>query len=118
MCNSVLQEHIVTKHIGTITVIDQSIRAKGERHTKTQGTCKTGERCTAHIKDLSSGEVHVQYCSTHHNHDIGHVRIQHDTRMKIAAQLHQGVTMTRIMDNIRENTEGGITREHLVIFTT
>jgi hypothetical protein len=34
--------------------------------------------------------------------------------MKIAAQLQQGVTMGRIMDNIRGNTVGGITREHLV----
>ena len=34
--------------------------------------------------------------------------------MKIAAQLQQGVTMDRIMDNIRENVVEGITREHLV----
>jgi hypothetical protein len=34
--------------------------------------------------------------------------------MKIAAQLQQGVTIARIMDNIRENTVGSITREHLV----
>ena len=34
--------------------------------------------------------------------------------MKIAAQLQQGVTMERIMDNIRENVVEGITREHLV----
>ena len=34
--------------------------------------------------------------------------------MKIAAQLQQGVSMSRIMDNIRGYTGGGITREHLV----
>ena len=38
----------------------------------------------------------------------------HETQMKIAAQLQQGVTIERIMDNIRENTTEGITREHLV----
>ena len=67
-------------------------------------------------KDLNTGEVVVKYCLTHHNHDIniGHLRMQHDTRMKIAAQLQQGIPLERIMDNIRENTTKGITREHLV----
>ena len=66
--------------------------------------------------DLLTGRVVVQYCSTHHNHEVrlGHVRKPHDTRMKIAAQLQQGVKMERIMNNIRQNTVGGINREHLV----
>ena len=34
--------------------------------------------------------------------------------MKIAAQLQQGVTIERIMDNIRDDTMEGIIREHLV----
>ena len=94
-------------------------RAKGVRQTKGQGSCKVGERCIAHmkaIKDNYTGEVVVQYCSTHHNHEvnIGQLRMQHDTRMKIAAQLQQGVTIEKIMDNIRGNIEKGITREHLV----
>ena len=85
---------------------------KGIRQTKSQGSSKIEERCTAHIKaiqDLSSGEVLVEYCSTHHNHEVnlGHVRLQHDTRMKIASQLQQGVAITRIVDNIN-------TGEHLV----
>ena len=68
------------------------------------------------IKDQLKGSVEVHYCSTHHNHEIslGHIRIAHETRMKIASQLQQGVTIERIMDNIRENTMEGITREHLV----
>ena len=94
-------------------------RSKGVRHTKSQGTSKIGERCRAHMRvteDIHTGLVSVQYCSTHHNHDInlGHLRLQHDTRMKIAAQLQQGVGMSRIMDNIRGDICGGITREHLV----
>ena len=40
--------------------------------------------------------------------------MQEDTRMNIAAQLQQGITIQRIMDNIRGNTTSGITREHLV----
>ena len=94
-------------------------KAQGKRQTKTQGTCKLGERCIAHMKvtkDQVTGSVDVHYCSTHHNHEVslGHLRIPHETRMKIAAQLQQGVTIERIMDNIRDNTMEGITREHLV----
>ena len=92
---------------------------KGVRHMKGQGSCKVGEMCTAHIKaikDLDSGEMIVRYCSTHHNHIVtmGHLRMQESTRLKIAAQLQQGVSIQRIMDDVRENTAGGITREHLL----
>ena len=91
----------------------------GMRHSKGQGSCKIGERCIAHmkaIKDTDTGEVVVHYCSTHHNHEVrmGHLRIQGVTRMKIAAQLQQGVSMQRIMDDVRDNTSSGITREHLL----
>ena len=45
---------------------------------------------------------------------MGHLRMQDTTRLKIAAQLQQGVSMERIMDDIRENTGSGIKREHLI----
>ena len=82
--------------------------AHGIQQPKTQGTCKIGERCIANMKvtkDLTTGRVELHYCSTHHNHEVilGHVRMPHKTRMKIAAQLQQGVTIERIMDNTREN---------------
>ena len=94
-------------------------KGQGKRQMKTQGTCKVGKMCTAHIKaskDQLTGIVNVFYCSTHHNHDVslGHLRMPNETRMKIANQLQQGVTIERIMDNIRNNIAGGITREHLV----
>ena len=38
----------------------------------------------------------------------GHIRLPHESQMKIAAQLQQGVTIEKIMDNIRENTTEGI----------
>ena len=77
------------------------------------------KRCTAHMKvvnDTDTGEVIVHYCSTHYNHKIsmGHLRIQEATHLKIAAQLQEGVTRQRIMDNIRDSVTFGITREHLV----
>ena len=92
---------------------------KGIRNTKRQGSSKTGQRCTAHMKvvnDTDTGEVTVHYCSTHYKHEIsmGHLRIQEATRLNIAAQLQEGVTRQRIMDNIRDSVTFGITREHLV----
>ena len=36
----------------------------------------------------------------------GHIRLPHESQMKIAAQLQQGVTIEKIMDNI--NTTEGI----------
>ena len=80
-------------------------KTKGKRQLKTQGTCKLGERCIAHMKATIhqlTGTVEVQYCSTHHNHEVslGHIRIPHETQMEIAAQLQQGVTIERIMDNM------------------
>ena len=59
----------------------------------------------------------MQYCNVHHNHEmsLAHVRLPYDhTRLKIAALLQQGVTIERIMANIRENTAGGLNREHLI----
>ena len=48
-------------------------KGKGKRQLKTQGCCKTGEYCVAHIKttrNMCSGKVSVEYCPTHHSHDI------------------------------------------------
>ena len=94
-------------------------KSSGKRQLKTQISSKLGERCIAHIKamkDEQTGKVEVQYCSTHHNHEIslGHIRMPHETRMKIAAQRQQGVTINRIMDNILDYTNQGITGEHVV----
>ena len=92
---------------------------QGKRQSKTQGSCKLRERCIARMKvtrDQLTGSVDAQYCSIHHNHEVslGHLRIRHETCMKIAAQLQQWVTIERIMGNIRNNTMEGITREYLV----
>ena len=68
------------------------------------------------MKDQLTGTADVQYCSTHHNHQfsLGHLRIPHETRIKIAAQLQQGVIIERIIDKIRDSTMEGATRDYLV----
>ena len=94
-------------------------RGTGKRQLKTQGSAKVGEQCTAHMrasKNLVSGHVDVQYCSTHHNHDtrLGHLRLPEEDRLQIAAKIQQGVTMNRILDDIRDSITTEVAREHLV----
>ena len=65
---------------------------------------------------MTTGEVAVQYCSTHNSHSIslGHLRIPSDTRLKIASKLYQGVSIENVLDDIRDKVDTSISREHLV----
>ena len=94
----------------------------GKRMTKLQGSSKLDEYCTAYMRVSQSQSCHanvlVEYCSTHCNHtpseDIGHLRMPEELRMRIAAKLHQGVSITKILDDIRDTvTINGLQREHV-----
>ena len=90
----------------------------GMRSVKSQGTSKVSGYCSAHmkvVKDLKAKSILVYYTSTHHNHQthLGHLRMTNATRMKIASKLQQGITIERILDDIRDNLVE-IIREHIV----
>ena len=92
---------------------------KGESQLKTQGTTKIGYQCSAYVKateDLINGKVHVAYCSTHYNHNLqlAHLKIPYNTRLEIIKKLELGVTLDRVLDDIRDTCDGGINREHQV----
>ena len=94
-------------------------RGKGERGLKSQGTSKIKPHCSASIKAIKcikSNKVTVQYTSTHYNHEIqlGHLRINDSTRTMIADKLKKGITVERIIDDIRDIKDSAIDREHLV----
>ena len=78
-----------------------------------QESCKSGKNCLAHIKvsDNGTGLVKVEYYNSH-NHEVllGHLRIAHNTRGKIAL----GIPAEKIMDMIRDSIPDGITREHII----
>ena len=98
---------------GTFTPRGQQLRQE-----KSQGTRKIGKQCTAHIKakvNEDNGHVEVMYCATH-NHVVrlAHVQIPNQTRMIIASKLKQGISMERILDDIRESVSNGLCRQHLV----
>ena len=97
-------------------------RGEGKRQIKSQGSSKLGCHCTAFIKTIRNtqtkdSEIKVEYCATHntHNVELAHLRISSETRAKIAAKLQQGVTVEKILDEIRDTlVDGGIHREHIV----
>jgi len=83
------------------------------------GVCKLGRTCCAFIAttvDNHTGAVTVEYCQHHvgHTMDLGHLRLSAELRMEIAGLLHQGVTVSKVMDNIRDRASGDIQRDHLL----
>lgn len=94
-------------------------RGTGERHLKSQGSCKVGIQCTAHIKahqDKTSGVVIVNYCPFHSSHPIklAHIIMDDSTRTSIAIKLKDGVSMEKILDDIRDTVTDHVSRVHLV----
>eukprot|EP00794_Sanderia_malayensis_P006481 gene6481-7221_t len=91
----------------------------GKKAMKHQGTCKIKGHCTSYMKVVryfDSECVVAQYCLGHTGHEsyLGHLRIPNDIRTKIAGKLASGMKLEKILDEIREDTEHGITRGHLI----
>ena len=71
------------------------------------------------MEDTLSKTLLVEYCSTHTGHEIQltHLPILDDVRLLIARKLQEGVCVTRILDDVRDNClddNNGIGREQLV----
>ncbi|XP_019850332.1 PREDICTED: uncharacterized protein LOC105312207 [Amphimedon queenslandica] len=90
-------------------------KGKHQRAPKVQGSCKTNEYCTAHmtvIEDAITKKVKVTYCSHHGNHkpEICHLRVPDEIKNVVAAKLAEGVTIERILDDVRDSVTGTIER--------
>jgi len=95
-----------------------SSRGKGKRNLKTQGTSKINGSCSAFVTtrtDLVTGEVEAEYCLRHRGHrrELCHNRISSELRAEVAGKLAQGVSMTAILDSIRDSCVGPVRRDHL-----
>ena len=66
--------------------------------------------------DLPSAAVKVDFCSQHTGHtmDIGHLRLSTEMRAEIAALLHQGVTVSKVMDTMRNRVGQSLRRDDLL----
>ena len=82
-------------------------KGNGKRAIKSQGICKIDDECTAYMKVtkcLSNGTISVEYCTNHtHKVEIAHLRIPIDTRVSIASKLQEGVSIDKVLDDIRDN---------------
>ncbi len=92
--------------------------SQGIRQTKTQGTSKIGQQCTAYMRaesTLTSKMVTLRYCLTHYNHatKLAHLRLPTTKRIEMAGKLQQGITLERILDDIRDSVNGKLHRDHL-----
>uniref|UniRef100_A0A1X7T567 Uncharacterized protein n=1 Tax=Amphimedon queenslandica TaxID=400682 RepID=A0A1X7T567_AMPQE len=68
------------------------------------------------IEDFITKMVKVTYCSHHSNHkpEVCHLRVPDEVKNAVAAKLAEGVTIERILDDIRDSVTGTIEREHLM----
>ena len=68
-------------------------------------------------QNISTFQVAVDYYTTHKSHqkELAHLLMSNDLKLKLAAKLHQAVSLERILDNIRDTfSRSGVTRNHLV----
>ena len=94
-------------------------RGDGKRAMRQQGTSKIGGYCTAYIKAYTNnhdGTVKIESCldQTGHGMKLSHTRMPDTLRKRIAGKLAKGVAMDTILDEIRNDTDEGISRAHLV----
>ena len=86
-------------------------RGKSIRSLKSQRTSKVNCYCSSYIKAkcMSCGTVKAEYCSTHHNHqpDIAHLTLPRRVKMLIATKIQQGVSVDRILDDVRDTIAYG-----------
>lgn len=64
--------------------------------------------CTAYIraKKYVSGEVTVEVCDHHvHEAELAHLRLPDSVRTMIAAKLSDGVSISTILDSVRDSVQ-------------
>ena len=69
------------------------------------------------LQDTITGVIMVEYCSTHNSHSVqlAHLPVSSDIKHKIAAKLHDAVSIEKILDDIRDSMPNGqISREQLL----
>eukprot|EP00794_Sanderia_malayensis_P017246 gene17246-18967_t len=91
----------------------------GKRSMKIQGSSKMNRTCSAFMKakqEKESKQVYVEYCVKHVGHEskLGHLRISDDLRKKIAGKLAKKIPVEAVLDEIRDNIDGNLSRDHLI----
>ena len=67
---------------------------------------------------VTDGTVSVEYCTSHsHDISIGHLRIPDNVRASIATKLQNGVSIDKLLDQVRDEVAVILGREHLITKT-
>lgn len=92
---------------------EYSSKSAGIRTLKAQGSNRISGTCpsTINVLERKDGKVEVIYLKTHHGHsfslhDMGKMRLTDGERKIIAGKLKEGVTVTRILHDIRDSITG------------
>ena len=94
-------------------------KSTGKRAMKSQGSSKTGCSCPAFITTIryhATGEVQAEFCLRHvgHRQENAFNRMSKEMPTTIAAKLSQGISMTSVMDYMRDSMCGPLNRDHLI----
>ena len=82
------------------------------------GSSKIQQNCTAFIKtSVINEKVVVDVCYTHHGHEkeIQHIWLSSEKRREVAAQINQGVSADRILEDIREEMLDEDIKRHQIV---
>ena len=69
------------------------------------------------MQDIATGQVVIEYHPTNNSHSVecAHLPVPTDIKHKVAAKLHDGVSVDKILDDISEKmTNDTIGREQLL----
>ena len=94
-------------------------KGTGKRRLKSQGSSKIKIHCTAAITltvNHTTQSVKAEVCHTHYGHQtrLGHIRSSAQDRLQIAGKLAQGVTLDKILDDVRSSVSDNFKRVHLL----
>lgn len=94
-----------------------SSESSGKRQPKALGTTKLNSYCTASITlhKYQNGSLCAEVCSTHYGHSfgLGQLRLPQSARIEIASKLSQGVSVIRILEDIRSSVTDSFNRTHI-----
>jgi hypothetical protein len=84
-----------------------------------EGLAQIGSFCTAHMtvcEDLQTAKTTSKFCKFHigHSNDLCHLQLSTDLRLEVASLLQTGVTITRVMDTIRDRLGSNLPRNNLL----
>ncbi|XP_065203989.1 uncharacterized protein LOC135834080 [Planococcus citri] len=83
---------------------------------KNRGSNKIGYACSANMKVTKTNQqITVNYCNSHVGHccEVGRLTLNAEEKAELAGKMKQGVPLSRVLDDIREEEPTTIKRIHL-----